>query len=580
MNFVSSEIAGRRALAAAAVAALALLVGNLGPVRAGEQDLHLSDWTTLSVGRTKWGSTVFCGPDGQVFAFVGNSVDTGLRRSFDFGRTFDGPTLIPEEDPGEVVGRTRLLYVENTGRLTHLWLQQGPAGGERDLTVNVSEDWGATWLPRAIQVNEDNSREVLRYDSARAEDGTMFLTYADRDLSTPIHGLWFTRSLDGGYSFDPPAPFWSEENARLTVIPRSLLTSVEGDLVALIVHFDEVDDSILRLYARTSFDDGATFADPVLVDPVGESIESEALSTGPGGLVHVVWAGSRNGSLRDVFYARSTDHGLSFAPPVRLDTSSAPNATRSRLVSIASGATGHVVVSWLEGAEVHVNASHDGGASWDGDESLGAGIVGSGGPRLSANGSGHVALFWQASHPDGVGVMATSSRDHGVTWLPAPIRMDLPENLAAEHSVAIDAAGRIYTAWDEESIEGTTLRHESFLRSAFPTLGMSAVARNDSDGVLVIPPEGLRMEYDVTLRNHHPAEALAGLTVWLEAKLPSGRTVGPLAGPFTVTIAPGTRKRKPVRKFFPGAKPAGVYELVLRTSGAIDDAVFAPIVKQ
>jgi hypothetical protein len=118
------------------------------------------------------------------------------------------------------------------------------------------------------------------------------------------------------------------------------------------------------------------------------------------------------------------------------------------------------------------------------------------------------------------------------------------------------------------------------LASSSTILASSAVPINDDDGILVIPPQGDRMEIEFTLRNHHPTDRLTGLTAWLEAILPDGRTIGPIIDPKTFNLQAGERKRAVLRRRFPARLQPGWYTFVLRTTGPVEDAARLPILKQ
>jgi hypothetical protein len=132
----------------------------------------------------------------------------------------------------------------------------------------------------------------------------------------------------------------------------------------------------------------------------------------------------------------------------------------------------------------------------------------------------------------------------------------------------------------EEIDIDNSLYHHAFARGIFPTLAMSAVPRDDGDGLVVIPPQGDRMNIPITLRNHHPTDPLTVLSAWLEVELPDGRTIGPIVGPKTVNIPSGVSRRATFRGRFPARMPPGQYFFIVRTGGPIEDRVRVPILKQ
>ena len=98
---------------------------------------------------------------------------------------------------------------------------------------------------------------------------------------------------------------------------------------------------------------------------------------GPNGVVHYAYAGrpSATGDPGNILYVRSTDNGLTWSPPIQLNTDTTTRAQWG--ASLAVNASGRVVVSWYDERNTTNNSlqrfariSNDNGASWGTDMEL------------------------------------------------------------------------------------------------------------------------------------------------------------------------------------------------------------------
>ena len=132
-----------------------------------------------------------------------------------------------------------------------------------------------------------------------------------------------------------------------------------------------------------SDDDGKNFSSPVLVTPEPENILADGenrpkIAVADDGTVLLTWVQSLpqkySGNIR---FARSTDSGRTFSPPITLNDDG--RITSHRFASMATDGTGRVVVAWLDardrdmakergeafsGVSIYTARSSDNGASF------------------------------------------------------------------------------------------------------------------------------------------------------------------------------------------------------------------------
>ena len=142
------------------------------------------------------------------------------------------------------------------------------------------------------------------------------------------------------------------------------------------------------------------------------------------GRVHVLWVEVDTLNTKEMWYARSTNGGVSFEVARRITV--VPNGGGSPGISIAASPSGivHIVSTtevWNSGQrdlEVFYNRSLDGGTTWSSDTNLtNIPVRWSYYPSLAANGLGQVQLVWQQNRsvppPQ---IYCKRSTDSGATW--------------------------------------------------------------------------------------------------------------------------------------------------------------------
>ena len=110
-------------------------------------------------------------------------------------------------------------------------------------------------------------------------------------------------------------------------------------------------------------------------------------------------------------------------------------------------------------------------------------------------------------------------------------------------------------------------------------LGVSVSGEDAPGRVLTVSPEGERVVIEIELRNHHPTDAISGLTAYLEAVLPNGNVITPLTPPKTFGIPSGGRRFGRLRTLIRAGIPPGIYHLLVTTEGPFPESTRLPIVK-
>lgn len=133
----------------------------------------------------------------------------------------------------------------------------------------------------------------------------------------------------------------------------------------IFVAWDDVRDGNFNIYVAASSDGGASFGTAVLVDNDAADQQRPDLATYGPLNVYVVWQDLRNGDW-DIYFARSSNGGISFSTPVQVSDASA--GSDQSYPSIAVASNGDIIVVWQDyrdnNWEIYSSISTDGGDSF------------------------------------------------------------------------------------------------------------------------------------------------------------------------------------------------------------------------
>jgi hypothetical protein len=270
----------------------------------------------------------------------------------------------------------------------------GPAAfGANALAVSKSEDGGLTWSD-PIVVIEDDQPNILNDKQAITADPTdanlVYLAW-DRLVAPPgsvinpenVFGFgfkspfYFARSTDGGDTWGPPRKIY-DPGGNSQTIGNQIVVLPDGTLVDFfdeILNFRGDTAAVLNLSLLRSADKGDTWlphgrpiraaaiqsqgvvtpddgedvrdADilfDVAVDPNGESPT--------GGSLYAVWQDSRFTGFDQIAFTRSTDGGLSWSTPIKVNQTPAnadnPLRAQAFVPSVVVNTDGTVTVTYYD----------------------------------------------------------------------------------------------------------------------------------------------------------------------------------------------------------------------------------------
>jgi len=216
-------------------------------------------------------------------------------------------------------------------------------GSRNAVLVSRSADGGRTWSDPATLILDGeaffNDKESVTADPADAR-----FVYAAWDRLAPdgSGASYFARSTDGGATWETPRVI-DDPGAGAQTIANLVRVLPDGTLVCMLARLvgdeDRVTDAAIEVVR--SRDRGATWSAPIRVaamqalgarDPVtGHAIRDGSIlaqmAVAPDGSLAIAWQDGRFTGARDaIALARSTDGGLTWSAPVRVNPDASTTA--------------------------------------------------------------------------------------------------------------------------------------------------------------------------------------------------------------------------------------------------------------
>lgn len=315
----------------------------------------------------------------------------------------------------------------------------GEAGTTPDITADSAGNLHVVWLSRPGQDTSRPATDVLyaRYDGKTWTTPNSVLAisggYTPR-VAIDRYG-WLHMTLGIGQTLMYTRAHSSEADNAHNWMPPKPISSIAffGSQAFLLdstgvlhVVYQSFNDSTLE-YIRSS-DGGDSWSGPTILAEETGSDDRPALPDlieDQQGILHLVWSMTQAPSYyggEGVYYMRSTDRGLSWSVPQRLDSYADGQNDNAWLASIKEIAPNTLVVVWDRHARTGLRTftlSNDGGGQWESPRPVPGNItLQTGLNPILKDGAGNVFLFNAGTAPglEGAGEHVIFQRWEENTW--------------------------------------------------------------------------------------------------------------------------------------------------------------------
>jgi hypothetical protein len=314
-----------------------------------------------------------------------------LAKSTDRGNTFSKPANLTsgigkDSETPSVAAFGNIVYVvwtdNSPGNFDIFFIKSTDGGNTFSKPLNLSNDPGLSYLPK-IATNGKNNVYVVWTDNSPGN-----------------YNILFTRSLDGGASFDKPIIL-----GNLKGVSNFPNIAASGNDTVYVVwshknntDFDpsntENQTQTYDIFFTKSLDLGHTFSKPVNLSNDPANSQSPAVAVSEMGTVYVVWSDNSIGTY-ETFFTKSLDLGHTFSKVSVISS----NLARSISPSISTYGN-NVYVVWNDNtfgnSKIFFTKSLDDGSTFNEASNINEDLGISGVAQITiAPEVGNVYLIWQ-----------------------------------------------------------------------------------------------------------------------------------------------------------------------------------------
>ncbi len=339
--------------------------------------------------------------------------------------------------------------------------------GESRLSLFSSHDGGDTF-GAAVAVSEKGARVNSHGENSPVLAATPTEIYALwEQTGEQGNELMFARSLTFGHSFEPPVRVIDKRTpsfngyASATVAPN-------GDVYVVWLEGrdpPELEDTF-SIYLARSRDRGASFERDVKVTSGVCPCCRPSIVIGAEGAVHVFWRKVYPDNIRDIAVSTSYDGGATFAEPVRVAVDNWQiNGCPDSGPAIV-WASGRLVVAWMTETSaskpgVRLTWSADGGKTFVPPKDASQSVLDANRPALAASDNGDILVVFQGRAQSSAEAWTPLApfwvrvTSEGVISAPAAVEDATRPGTYA--SVATGSAGRVVVAWTRRAANSSTV---------------------------------------------------------------------------------------------------------------------------
>ena len=317
----------------------------------------------------------------------------------------------------------------------------------------------APYFSPTVQVDQPPGFQGSQPSLAVGSDGVVYVSFSAWSNALTGTDVFFTKSANGGRTWTVPVRV-NDDAGGASQTESSLALDAQNEIFIV---WTDTRRGTNDVYFSKSTDAGSSFSANVPVNDVAPQAQQEpdiAVDSAANPVqVHLVWTDYRNLGTTgpDIYYANSTDGGLSFNPNVRLNTDAGAAEQGSPAIAVAPDRSVDVV--WrdsrvpAQGADIYFTKSTDRGFTWVPATSVNhdVGNVPQTEPSIAVNETGAIFVAW-TDYRNGISnadIYATRSTNGGSSFAAESRVNDDPSQVQQIQPSIAAAAGKVQVAWSD-----------------------------------------------------------------------------------------------------------------------------------
>jgi len=371
--------------------------------------------------------------------------DTANNSNILFGRSTDGGLTFLTQPLSNTVGYSYSprICVDSKGAINVVWVDD--TTGNPVVHFSRSTNGGATFsAPTSLS-------SVAAYSASPqiGVDGSGNVSVVWESDSSPV-GVLFSYSADGGATFSAPANLTT--NTTGSVGPQMAI-GVDGSINVV---WEDDFNFQSDISFRRSTDGGLNFS-PAINSPATNLSNNTGNSFGAqvavdlSGNIEVVWTDNTSHN-NDIFFARSSDGGATFAPTKNLSNSAGDSGN----AQVGVDANGNIYVAWQDNVppafnkDIYFAHSSDGGANFS-TTNVSNNSGNSINPVMNVDAAGGINLVWMDRTPGNASIFFTRSTDAGATFFSAAQNVSSDSGFSSDGQIVADTKGNLNVVWSDDA---------------------------------------------------------------------------------------------------------------------------------
>lgn len=266
--------------------------------------------------------------------------DIYFTKSSDSGLSFDDSVNLSNNSGTSAFPRVAIVgnnvyatWYDYTPGQSDIFFAKSSDNGDSFKTINLSDNGGVSYNPWVAAY--ENNVYVVWNDETPKLTNIKVTSPEGFDVALGTLDILLAKSHDGGSTFEVSNLSDSVGNSGT---PR--IAVYENNVYVVWTESIDTNDEI---FFTVSNDDGKSFSRPINVSRTSTSSLDAAIEVSENH-VYIIWHESEPG-MRDIFFSKSDDNGLSFTDPVRISNGGAAQLSRDTQMAVSED---NVYVVWFD----------------------------------------------------------------------------------------------------------------------------------------------------------------------------------------------------------------------------------------